>query len=233
VLKEPDELGAWIEKLKNKVKSSRQMVTLLQDTKGKAVQYKSITERIYNYNNDLTQLKADCPAAVDNYLIVALDTRIREQHNREHYKSQLNEATIKGRDTRDKLDRLTEIVNDLAAELKDGEDKEQVLSNERALYKTITDTCKLALDSNCTADCPVCGENVSHEKLRLRLETYNEKLREASNKLRDIVALNAQTSKQLRDMQQDLTQKQTLLTVYTKQYKDNKLLLEAVISENL
>ena len=226
-LKSPDELGDWIEKLKNKIKATRQTVTTLQDTKSKAAQYKSITERIDNYNVDLAQLRADCPAAVDPNLITALDRGIREQQNREHYRSQLADATTRGKETRDKIDRLTEIVNDLSAELKDVEDKEQILSNERSLFKTITDTCKLALDSGCTADCPVCGENVSHEKLRSRFETYNTKLIEASNKLRDISASHAQTSKQLRDMQHDLTQRQTLLTVYIKQYKDNKALLDA------
>jgi exonuclease SbcC len=232
-LASPEELGEWVDKLKIKIKDTRHTVTTLQDTKGKSAQYKSITERIDNYNTDLTGIKADCPAAVDLKLIAELDKRIREQQNRDYYKLQLTDATTKGKDTREKIDSLTEIVNGLSIELKDVEDKEQVLSNERSLFKTITDTCKLALDSDCTADCPVCGENVSHEKLRSRFETYNTKLIEASNKLRDISASKAQTSKQLRDMQNDLAQKQTLLSVYIKQYKDNKALLDAGVDEDV
>lgn len=231
-LKSPDELGGWIEKLKNKIKVTRQTVANLQDVKGKTTQYKSIVERVANYVGELTQLKADCPEAVDPDLIVGLDKRIREQQSREIYKSEISEATTKGKESRDKIDRLTEIVNDLAGELKGIEDKEQVLANERSLFKTITDTCKLALDSNCTADCPVCGENVSHEKLRSRLEVYNVKLLETSNKLRDISTSKAQTIKQLRDMQNDLTQKQTLLALYIKKYKDNKALLDAGVDED-
>ena len=232
-LESPEELGGWVDKLKVKIKDTRHRVTTLQDTKGKAGQYKSIIERVDNYNNDLTQLKADCPAAADPNLITDLDKRIREQQNRDYYKSQITDATTRGKDTRDKIERLTESVNELSAELKDVEDKEQVLSNERSLFKTITDTCKLALDSGCTADCPVCGENVSHEKLRSRFETYNTKLIEASNKLRDISISHAQTSKQLHDMQHELTQRQTLLTVYIKQYKDNKALLDAGTDEDV
>lgn len=232
-LESPEELGGWVDKLKVKIKDTRHRVTTLQDTKGKAGQYKSIIERVDNYNNDLTQLKADCPAAADPNLITDLDKRIREQQNRDYYRSQLADATTRGKDTRDKIERLTESVNELSTELKDVEDKEQVLSNERSLFKTITDTCKLALDSGCTADCPVCGENVSHEKLRSRFETYNTKLIEASNKLRDISTSHAQTSKQLHDMQHELTQRQTLLTVYIKQYKDNKALLDAGTDEDV
>jgi exonuclease SbcC len=229
----PEELGNWVDKLKNKIKGAHQTVAALQDTKGKAAQYKSIAERIVNYNNDLLLLKADCPAPVDPNLISSLDKKIRDQNLREMYRLEVQEATVKGKETRDRVDRLVEIVKELTEDLKRVEDEEQTLSNERALFKTIVDTCKLALDNNCTADCPVCGESVSHEKLRSRLETYNVKLLEASKKLHDISTSHAQTSKQMRDMQHDLTQRQTLLSLYIKKYKDNKALLDAGTDEDV
>ena len=233
VLHSADELSDWIEKLKNKIKATHQTVTALQDTKGKAVQHKSIIARIDNHNKELIQLKDECPEPVPASILDDLSRRISEQQSREIYKEELDEATTKGKENRSAVENLILISNSLTEELKSIEDEEQVVSNERALFKTITDTCRLALDSNCSADCPVCGENVSHEKLRSRLETYSVKLSDASYRLQIIRARHEQKSKQMRETTHELTQRQTLLTLYTKKYKENKALLDAGADEDV
>jgi len=233
VLQSADELSNWIEKLKNKIKATRQTVTTLQDTKGKAVQHKSIVARIDNHNKELIQLKDECPEPVPASILDDLSRRISEQQSREIYKEELDEAITKGKENRSAVENLVVLSNGLAEELKSIEDEEQAVSNERALFRTITDTCRLALDSNCSADCPVCGENVSHEKLRSRLETYSVKLSDASYQVQIIRARHEQKSKQMRETTHELTQRQTLLTLYTKKYKENKALLDAGADEDV
>ena len=176
---------------------------------------------------------AECPEEVPANSIADLEARIQSQQNRIKYKSDLDQAVAEGKKNRDLSASLAIEVNTLSKNLEELEGKMQALSNEAALFKTITETCKIALDSECTADCPVCGENVSHEKLRDRFTTYDQKLKVAKRELNTSNDKYVSLSKDMKVSQHELTQRQTLLDFYTKQYKNNKALLDAGVDEDI
>ena len=228
-----EELAAWVEKLKDKIKSTRNLVSAMQETRNKSIHYKNISERIDTYTVERVPLLLNIPEEVSSERINNLHSRISEQQARINYKRDLDQATVEGKRNRDLADKLVVDVNTFTKSLEDLEAKMQVHSNEASLFKTITETCKLALDSGCTADCPVCGENVSHEKLRDRFATYDKKLREAMSELNTLKDKHGRVSKDTKVTQNELTQRQTLLSVYIKQYKDNKALLDVGVDEDV
>jgi DNA repair protein SbcC/Rad50 len=228
-----EELAAWVEKLKDKIKSTRNLVSTMQEIRNKSIHYKNISERIDTYTVERVPLLFNLPEEVPSERINNLHSRISEQRARINYKRDLDQATVEGKRSRELIDTLNAESITLAKSMEDLEAKMQVLANEASLFKTITETCKLALDSGCTADCPVCGENVSHEKLRDRFATYDKKLRETMSELNTLKDNYGRVSKDTKVTQNELTQRQTLLSVYIKQYKDNKALLDAGVDENV
>lgn len=227
------ELADWIDKLKSKIKTTRNLVAAMQDSKNKALLYKNIVDRISELTKEYGLLLAECPEEVPANSITDLEVRIQAQQNRIKYKSDLDQAVVEGKKNRDLAANLVIEVNSISKNLEELENKMQTLSNEAALFKTITETCKIALDSECTADCPVCGENVSHEKLRDRFTTYDQKLKVAKQELNTLNDKYVSLSKDMKVSQHELTQRQTLLDFYTKQYKNNKALLDAGVDEDI
>lgn len=228
-----DELADWVERLKAKIKSTRNLVVTMQDSKNKAALYKNIIDRISELTKEYGSLLAECPEEVPANSINDLEARIQAQQNRIKYKKDLDQAVEEGKKNRDLAGNLVIEVNRLSKNLEELEGKMQILSNEASLFKTITETCKIALDSECTADCPVCGENVSHEKLRDRFTTYDQKLKTAKQELNTLNDKYVSLSKDMKVSQHELTQRQTLLDFYTKQYKNNKALLDAGVDEDI
>lgn len=228
-----EELNAWVEKLKAKIKATRNLVAAMQDNKNKSALYKNIVERISELTKEYASILADCPEEVPTNAIAELDSRVQAQQNRVNYKRDLEQAVVEGKKNRDLENSLVVHVNAFTKVLEALETKMQTLSNEASLFKTITDTCKIALDNECTADCPVCGENVSHEKLRDRFATYDKKLTDARHELNTLNDNYVSVSKDMKVAQHELTQRQTLLTFYTKQYKNNKALLDAGVDEDI
>ena len=227
------ELSDWIEKLNAKIKTTRNLVAVMQDSRNKTSLYKNIVDRISELTKEYGSLLAECPEEVPANSIADLEARIQAQQNRIKYKSDLDQAVVEGKRNRDLADNLVLEVNSLSKNLEELEVKMQTISNETALFKTITETCKIALDGECTADCPVCGENVSHEKLRDRFTTYDKKLKAAKQALNTLNDKYVSLSKDMRVSQHELTQRQTLLDFYTKQYKNNKALLDAGVDEDI
>ena len=227
-----DELADWVERLKAKIKSTRNLVVTMQDSKNKAALYKNIIDRISELTKEYGSLLAECPEEVPANSINDLEARIQAQQNRIKYKKDLDQAVEEGKKNRDLAGNLVIEVNRLSKNLEELEGKMQILSNEASLFKTITETCKIALDSECTADCPVCGENVSHEKLRDRFTTYDQKLKTAKQELSTLNDKYVSLSEDMKVSQHELTQRQTLLDFYTKQYKDNKALFASIVEED-
>lgn len=228
-----EDLAVWVDKLKDKIKSTRSIVSVMQETRNKSINYKNISERIDSYAGERAPLLLNLPEEVSTERINNLYSRISEQQARVNYKRDLEQAAVEGKKSRALADSLVDESNALAKIRDDMEGEMQVLSNEASLFKTITETCKIALDSGCTADCPVCGENVSHEKLRERFTTYDAKLQAAKLALNKLNDKYVAVSKDQFTAQRDLTQRQTLLAVYIKQYKDNKALLDAGVDEDV
>ena len=227
------ELSDWVDRLNAKIKATRNLVAAMQDSRNKASLYKNIVDRISELTKEYGSLLAECPEEVPANSIADLEARIQAQQNRIKYKSDLDQAVAEGKKNRDLAANLVIEVNTLSKNLEELEGKMQALSNEAALFKTITETCKIALDSECTADCPVCGENVSHEKLRDRFTTYDQKLKVAKQELNTLNDKYVSLSKDMKVSQHELTQRQTLLDFYTKQYKNNKALLDAGVDEDI
>lgn len=228
-----EELSDWVERLKSKIKTTRSLVGTMQDSKNKAELYKIIIDKISELTKEYGTLLAECPEEVPATAISDLDTRIQAQQNRINYKRDLDQAIEEGKKNRGLADSLVVEVNNISKSMEDLEGKMQTLSNEAALFKTITETCKIALDSECTADCPICGENVSHEKLKDRFTTYDQKLKTAKQELSALNDKYVSLSKDMKVSQHELTQRQTLLDFYTKQYKNNKALLDAGVDEDI
>jgi exonuclease SbcC len=228
-----EELSAWVDKLKDKIKSTRTIVSDLQETRNKSIHYKNISERIDAYTVERVPLIFNLPEEVPSETITNLHSRIIAQQARINYKRDLEQAVTGGKSNRELVDILGAEANKLTKSREDLEAKMQVLSNEASLFKTITETCKIALDSGCTADCPVCGENVSHEKLRDRFTVYDTKLKASKLDFSKLNDTHSALSKDQFTTQHELTQRQTLLSVYIKQYKDNKALLDAGVDEDV
>ena len=228
-----EELEGWIEKLKTKIWSTRNIVSALQETRNASIHYKNISERIEAYAAERTPLLLNVPKEVSQETINNLTSRISDQQIRSRHKKDLDQAIVEGKKSRDIVESLVTKANGFSRILEELESKMQALSNEASLFKTITDTCKIALDNECTADCPVCGENVSHAKLKDRFNTYDTKLKATKRELDELNNTYVSLTKDNRVTQHELTQHQTLLDIYTKQYKNSKTLLDAGIDEDI
>ena len=225
-----EELDDWVNKLKTKIKTTRNVVLTVQDTKNRAIEYNNHVDQINKHLDDLKDLQSECPAEVNPADIRKLEEKIKLQDKRKQAATEVEEAANKGKEAKTNVAKFTALADQLSNDLNKIEDDIKTLSNEASLYKTITDTCKLALHSekSCTADCPVCGKNLDYDKLQDRFDTYNTKLTEATTKLSLMTANRQSIITESRKTQTALNENQTLLNLYVNKYKDNKAVLDSI-----
>ena len=226
------DLNKYIADINSSINKIRLEITDKHNFRSKYVDYITLAERLNTNEQELKKANEECPAEVSEDIINDLNTRIKLQQDRNNYKINLDQAIVEGKKNRELVDKLIIKVNTLTKDREELEIQMQASSNEASLFKTITDTCKIALENKCAADCPVCGENVSHEKLRDRFTTYDQKLKTAKQELSTLNDKYVSLSEDMKVSQHELTQRQTLLDFYTKQYKDNKALFASIVEED-
>jgi exonuclease SbcC len=226
-------LEAYISDVNANISKARLALSEKHTMVSRHTEYTSLIERLYNNKLELQKARVECPDEVSAEVISDLNARIKSQQDRLKYKQDLNQATEEGKKNRELADKLVAQVNSLTKSLEEIEIYMHGVSNEASLFKTITDTCKIALANQCSADCPVCGENVSHEKLKERFAVYDKKLAAATQQLKELQDRHTALSNSARITQHELTQRQTLLDFYIKQYKTNIALLKAGVDEDV
>lgn len=180
-----EDLNNWLNKLKSKISNSRQLLNIISRTKNEYIEYTNIVARLEEIERDLQEAvdsMRNIPVQ-DSTEVDALNKRITIQNNISTYRIKRDEAIAKHKDLLDKVVSLSERKKKLEEELPSLDAQINAISADIPLYKTVVDTCKLAIGNSCGADCPVCGEQLVAEKLHSRLSEYSEKLIKAEREL--------------------------------------------------
>lgn len=228
-----EDLEGWVSKLDNKITDTNKQLVDAQNLRTRIIQYQHLASRERDLMAQLAQALADMPEEPPAGELEALLKRVRDQDQRASSERVMEEMTEAGRKHRETLNIITAEVKELEAQQEHFLTAKRVLEDEIALYKTVTDTCKIALESKCTADCPVCGENVSHDKLQKRFEIFDVKLKSTQEKLRILVKEINEFNTRLRDKTIARDQSQASVDVCIRQYKSNKDVFDAIPLEDV
>lgn len=224
-------LEKYVQEISKEISNIRKDVNDNYKLRADYIEYIGLLARLDNNKKELAKASADCPNYIPQSVIDDLNARIKAQTNREIYKKELEQAIVEGKKNKELVAKLAEESNKLSKEIEKLEDKIKEASNEASLFKTITDTCSLALESACSTDCPVCGETFSISKIKDRLKVYTDKLKETNKNISVLNFENNNLNSKLRTTEHELTQRQTLLQIFTKKYKENKTLLDSSVEE--
>ena len=227
-LESVNDLDFWIKKLEDKIAHSRSVITSTQAVKTKAIHYKNLLRNVENYEAEMLECKSNCPNRVDAADIRDLNNRIQIQKEISRAEVGAVDAKNHSINCRQSISIISDNINKAEEKLADINDKMGKLNADIALYKTITDTCSLALHSCDVSNCPVCGENLVKDKIQSRLSEFGTKLNNAKIVVWELNKDYISNSEDLRNKQRDLSQAKASLDFHEKKIKE----YEHTISSN-